>query len=32
MSEPTKAVFLCYAREDTDASRRIGAKNNEPIF
>ena len=23
MSEPTKAVFLSYAREDTDAARRI---------
>src|SRR3954468_4571297 len=23
MAEPTKAVFLSYAREDTDAARRI---------
>ena len=23
MSDPTKAVFLSYAREDTDAARRI---------
>ena len=25
MSDPTKAVFFSYAREDTDAARRIAA-------